>query len=197
MPNPTDELDLDITRPFRIRWTRTDCERFEQDGLLVPGKYELIHGDILKKMPQKFPHVFALARLIEWALRAFGTGHVVGQGTIEIDEENLPEPDVAVLTQPLEVLQRLPRAAELALIIEVSDSTLRYDQTTKAQLYAQAEIVEYWIVDVNNRRLVVHREPSEGKFQRVQTYPETESLAPLAAPVHALQIRELFLEKSV
>jgi Uma2 family endonuclease len=78
------------------------------------------------------------------------------------------------------------------LVVEISDSTLGFDLTTKAELYARAGIVEYWVVDVAARRLIVHRDPREGLYRAVTAYAEQESVAPLAAPHSALAVAEAF-----
>lgn len=93
-----------------------------------------------------------------------------------------PEPDVVVLTRPYNELVPRPKANDVRLVVEVSDSTLAFDLTQKARLYARAEIPEYWVLDVANRRLIVHRRPQGGAYQEVVAYAEAESVAPLAAP---------------
>ena len=83
-----------------------------------------------------------------------------------------------------------PQAEDLALIVEVSDTTLRFDLTVKAKLYARASIQEYWTVDINGRRLIVHREPRGGTYQSVTAY--SENVTPLAAPDSPLVVSALF-----
>ena len=193
MPNTTDEREQDLTRPFRIRWIRTDCERFEEDGLLTPGKYELIEGDILKKMPQKRPHVLATSLMISQLNRIFGEPYVQLPGPIDVSPEDNPtsepEPDVTVLTRPLtEFMEANPRPDDIRLLVEISDATRYFDRGTKANLYARAEIVEYWSLDLVQRVLYVHREPREGKYQSVVVYTEAQEIAPLAAPQERLTV---------
>lgn len=67
-------------------------------------------------------------------------------------------------------------------MVEVGDSTLRFDLTVKARLYGRAGIVEYWVLDVAGRRLIVHRGPAAGGYTSVAVYGESESVAALAAP---------------
>ena len=68
------------------------------------------------------------------------------------------------------------------MVVEVSDTSLHFDLTRKAALYARAGIGEYWVLDVAGHRLFVHREPQAGKYQSITEYAEHESVAPLAAP---------------
>jgi Uma2 family endonuclease len=83
------------------------------------------------------------------------------------------------------------------LLVEVSDSTLGFDLTRKAGLYARAEIVEYWVFDIAARRLIVHRDPIAGRYQSVLEYGEQEAVAPLAARDVAVQVRDAFYGPTV
>lgn len=76
--------------------------------------------------------------------------------------------------------------------MEITDSTLRFDLTVKAGLYARAQIVEYWVADLTARRLIVHREPQPGGYRSVVAYSESERVAPLAAPQSELLVRNIF-----
>jgi Uma2 family endonuclease len=80
------------------------------------------------------------------------------------------------------------------LAVEVADSTLRMDLSKKAELYARAGIPDYWILDVQNRRMIVHREPAAGKYVSVVAYREDESVAPLAAPDSEFPVASAFRE---
>ncbi|WP_395094314.1 Uma2 family endonuclease [Armatimonas sp.] len=196
MPTTTYEPELDTTRPFRIRWTRDDCARFERDGLLTPGKYELIEGDILRKMPQKRPHAIALSLTCICLRQIFGDLYVEGPVAIDVSPEDnptsTPEPDLIVLNRPLtEFGESNPRPDDIRLLVEISDATRYFDRGTKASLYARAEIVEYWSLDLVQRTLHVHREPREGKFQSVTVHNEDESIAPLSAQDQAILVSTL------
>jgi Uma2 family endonuclease len=75
-----------------------------------------------------------------------------------------------------------PQPEDVQLLVEISDSTLNYDLSVKAALYARAGIVEYWVLDVNGRRLIVHREPEGDGYLSITVYVEDELVAPLVAP---------------
>ena len=87
-----------------------------------------------------------------------------------------------------------PRPEDLQLVVEVGDSTLGFDLTTKAGLYARAGITEYWVLDVAGRRMIVHRDPQAGRYRSVAAYSEEESVAPMAAPESYLRIGDAFAE---
>ena len=76
--------------------------------------------------------------------------------------------------------------------MEISDSSLALDLGPKARLYARAGIPEYWVFDVNEKCLIVHRDPARGLYQSIRTYGEEETVAPMAAPEHLLRVGDVF-----
>jgi Uma2 family endonuclease len=84
-----------------------------------------------------------------------------------------------------------PRPQDLHLVVEVAESSLGFDLTTKAALYARANIVASWVLDVIGRRMIVHRDPQEGRYASVVAYSSEESVAPLAAPNSPLRIGDV------
>lgn len=104
-----------------------------------------------------------------------------------------PEPDIIVLTRDTVEFKGTtnPSPADLRVVIEVSVMTLAFDLTTKAQLYARAGIQDYWILDVEGRRMIVHRLPSQGRYESVIAYNEDEPVAPLDAPIAKLRVVDL------
>jgi Uma2 family endonuclease len=84
-----------------------------------------------------------------------------------------------------------PRPSEIVLVVEVSDASLRQDLTAKARLYARAGIPEYWVLDVNNRRLHVLRAPREGTYQERFELTENESVSPKERPGDKIAVAAL------
>jgi Uma2 family endonuclease len=157
---------------------------------------ELVEGELISKMGKNRPHAGTLTYVFAWFIEAFGKPFVNAESPIDVaPEDNLtsePEPDVIVLAKPTFEIRANPRPAELRLVIEISDTTLGFDLTTKAGLYARAGIVEYWVFDVTARKLIVHRDPRSGLYQSVTAYNENESAAPLALPAREFPVREAF-----
>jgi Uma2 family endonuclease len=189
----------ELILPRRRLWTRADYERATQLGLFGPEeRLELIEGEIIEKMPQNEPHSTGI-QLGEEAMRAaFPQGHCVRvQLPLALNGKSMPEPDIAVVTGAIrDYAQKHPRTA--LLIIEVADSTLAYDRTTKGALYARAGIAEFWILNLIDRVLEVYRQPGPmagrplGHYYRsVVQYTETDSIAPLAAPAHVIAVASL------
>jgi Uma2 family endonuclease len=78
------------------------------------------------------------------------------------------------------------------LLVEASASSLNHDQQIKLPTYAEAGIQEYWIADLDNERLLVHREPAGARYKSVQTLEGDASISPLAAPDFSLTVRRMF-----
>jgi Uma2 family endonuclease len=93
-------------------------------------------------------------------------------------ERSLPEPDVAVLREwKMEHQSRHPRGDEMLLVIEVSDTTVAFDRSRRAALYAGAGVPEYWVFDLNGRMLVVHREPDGTQYRQTLLHAPEETVS--------------------
>jgi Uma2 family endonuclease len=196
MPQTIEQPMKSIPSPFRIRWTRDDCEDFARRGLLTPGKFELIEGEIIRKAGQKRPHTACVTLLLAWCISVFGVRYVQTQGTINVSPEDTPtsepEPDVFVLNKPIDDFPvEFPGPDDLVLVAEVSDTTRAFDLATKAGLYARAGIIEYWVVDVVGRAVTVHRDPREGRYQDVTQYAADETIATLSRPEARLVVSSI------
>ncbi len=183
--------------PPRKRWTRQECAALEASGLWDQQRLELVQGELISKMGKNRPHVNALVVVQAWLQRVFGEQYVNPEAPIDVAPEdnptNEPEPDLIVLARPSREFRRgNPRPDDLRLVVEISDSTLGFDLTTKAALYARAGIVEYWVFDIAARRLVVHREPLRGLYGSITVYSEKESVKPLASPDHEFRVEDAF-----
>ena len=158
----------------------------EASGLTGQEHLELVEGDLISKMGKKRPHVITVAALNTWLRMVFGERMVHTEAPIDVapadNSSNEPEPDAIVLNQDYSAfLSANPQPRDLLLVVEVSDSTLKFDLTTKARLYARAGITEFWVLDIRGRRLIVHRDPAVGKYASVMEYGEREPASPLAA----------------
>jgi Uma2 family endonuclease len=157
---------------------------------------ELIEGDLIDKRPKKQPHTYALSRVVRRLMAVFES--VYQEAPINVAPEDTPtsepEPDAIVLKPEFAGYRpEQPQPNELALVVEVADTTLHFDLTVKAALYARAGIVEYWVLDLNGRRMIVHREPEAGIYKSVVAYRENERVASLAAPDHHLLVSDVLI----
>jgi Uma2 family endonuclease len=177
----------------RKKWTVCEIEDLMSKGWYPGDGYELIDGELIDKKPGKNnPHVLATMCIQQRLIGIFGFWRVYKDDPVNVDERNEPEPDLTVLRVPLNELGRKPRPEDALLVIEVAASSLRFDLSTKADLYARVEIPDYWVLDVESRRMIVHREPAGGKYSSVTAYSEDESVAPLAAPESPFHVAAAF-----
>jgi len=163
--------------PPRKRWTREECVALEASGIWDQQHLELIEGELISKMGKKRPHTNAMVVLHEWLLRAFGAQYVNQETSMDVasvdNSINEPEPDLIVLSKPSrEIRDQNPQPSEVRLVVEIAASTVRFDLTVKARLYARAGIVDYWVVDIPSRRIIVHRDPQDGQYRSVIAYAE-------------------------
>jgi Uma2 family endonuclease len=178
-------------------WTRADCVTLEASGLWDQQRLELVRGQLISKLGKKRPHVNALVAVQAWLVRTFGVQFVNPAAPIDVAPEDNPtsepEPDLVVLARPSrEFRDANPRPCDLRLVVEISDTTLGFDLTMKAELYARAGIIEYWVVDVAAPRLIVHRDPREGLYNSVTAYGAEETVTPLASPGPEFRVANAF-----
>jgi Uma2 family endonuclease len=198
MPTTVTDLPVQMDPPRKF-WTRAEYEELSS-GVLDGQRLELIQGELINKMGKKPPHVNSVALILEWLFSVFGARFVRQEAPIDVapqdNRSSEPEPDLSVLKRDLSHFARTnPQPDDLHLVVEVADTTLSFDLRTKAALYARAGIVEYWVLDVAGRRMIVHREPQQdGRYASVVAYGADESVAPLAAPGSHFRVSGAFLE---
>ena len=180
----------------RKKWSVSDCKFLTDSGLLEPGSYELIEGEIISKMGQSRRHIMTISRILIALTAIFGQDWLQNQAQIGIgerDEWNDPEPDIAVLLGGVFAYpDREPDpATEVLLLVEAASSSLKGDTTTKAAIYARHGLREYWVVGIAKRELIVHRGPTANGYTDVRTYAETDAVSPLARPGATVRITDL------
>jgi Uma2 family endonuclease len=163
-------------RPLR----RVEYDRLVALGTFDGERIELIRGALRRMSPIGPPHtstVDRLTRLLVLALADFAWVRV--QGSFAADDLSEPEPDFCIF--PLGDYDTA-HPSEAHLIVEVSDSSLDYDRGEKAQLYAACGVPEYWVVNLVERVVEVHREPATDGYRQITTVPKGARLRLLAFP---------------
>lgn len=186
-------------RPGLRRWTRREYARLIDHGFLdEDDPIELLDGLLLVKEQQHSRHRTAVLLAAKAVERAFGEGWFVQtQSPIILDDRSEPEPDVCVVRgSPRDYADAHPTRP--ALVVEVAQSGLTLARGRKAGAYARAGIADYWIVNLIDRVLEVHREPARpGPARRhwgyaaIETLGAGATLAPLAAPSSAIRVGDL------
>jgi Uma2 family endonuclease len=182
----------------RRRFTRAEFYRLIDSGFFeAPERLTLEDGEIVFKMAQNQPHRIAVRKADDALQAAFGGGWCVfPSGPIDIHEYEDPEPDLSVASGSIDDYPEIPRAVSLA--VEISDTTLTKDRGRKASLYAKAGIPDYWIVNLRERCVEVHREPAQDpkqpfgwRYTLIRIVPEGGTVSPLAKPEAAVRVADL------
>lgn len=182
----------------RFRFTLADVFRLQDQGWFREQRVELIDGDILVMAAQKNLHAAAIALANDALSVAFGPGFWVrNQNTLDLAPQSAPDPDLAVVPgSPRGASPDNPTSA--LLVVEVSDSTLKFDRGRKANLYAATGILDYWIINLVDGQLEVRRHPVADAKQRfgyryddVTLLKPGDFATPLAAPQARIAVADL------
>ncbi len=173
--------NTDISLNLRL-WTVADYHRMAETGILDEDeRVELLEGKIIWMSAKGTAHRSAVGRT-DYLLknRLANRAWVSTQDPIQLNQRSEPEPDVAVVQiDPLDYADHHPTPSEVYLIIEVADSSLKFDCETKGKAYAQAGIADYWVLDVVDRQLYVFREPNQEGYQSKVILGEDGRISPL------------------
>lgn len=184
--------------PRAFRWTRDEYYRVAELGVFDGHRVELIDGEVLEMSPPGSPHS-VMVELVRRAVQsAFGSEYWVRtEQPLNLFLDAAPQPDISVVRgEPRDFLDEHPQTA--LLVVEVAESSLDFDSSRKAALYAQAGIDEYWIVNLVDERLDVFRNPVVdanvqfgASFSSTRSFRRGESVSPLAAPQSIVRVAEL------
>jgi len=196
MPAAVEAHSAQLPPAARRKLTRADCQALETAGLLDGERFELIDGELIRKVPKSPLHSLVLLLLMEWLREVFGARHVLQEVSLELgallSPTNQPEPDASVLRRSaLDFRTTSPGPPDLLLVAEVSATTQDYDLGAKAALYAGAGIAEYWVLDLQGMRIVVHRNPVDNRYSSILAYALDEAVSPLAAPAFSIRLQDL------
>jgi Uma2 family endonuclease len=160
----------------------------------IPRKVELIRGELTEMNPAGPIHDDLITYLTNWSARNADPAKtmVTSQTGLDLPEQqSRPEPDLMWL-RTARYRDGHPQSSDVQLAIEVSHSSLAYDLETKRKLYAEANIIEYWIVDSRANCIHVNRDPSDGDYQTCLVRSPGDTLAPLAHESAILTLNDLF-----
>lgn len=179
-----------------LRLSVADYERMVAKGAFdeLTQRIELIGGAIKSMNPAGPVHDDIIEYLTRWSIKSTDeklVGVRVQSGLDLSDFESRPEPDL-VWVKAGRYLRGHPRAEQVLLLIEVADSSLAFDISVKADLYAQAAIPEYWVVDTNAEEVRVHRTPWEGRYKEITTFAAADKISPQCLALATLDLYMLF-----
>lgn len=173
-------------------WTREEYDRLVAAGAFhAEARVQLIQGEIVETTPQSAAHATALRRLQKTLDAVFSEGYDVrAQLPLALGEQSEPEPDIAVVPGSLDDY-RAHHPSTAALVVEIADTTLNFDRSRKQEVYARAQIPEYWIVNLADGMLEVYRDPRGSTYRTALRLTPGQAITPLAAPAAPLKIGDL------
>ncbi len=167
----------------RHRITVDEYYRMAETGVLAPdARVELIEGEVVDMAPIGSRHGSAVKRLLHLLSAQVGQRAIVAvQDPVRLSQRSEPQPDLMLLAPRADFYEQAhPTAADVLLLIEVSDTTARYDRLIKLGLYARHGVREVWIVDLDNRLLRTYRNPQGEIYTEVQETAQPGMLSPQA-----------------
>jgi Uma2 family endonuclease len=140
-------------------------------GILCDRNVELLQGEIVEMAPEGKPHTHLSSNAADYIREALRGQVKVREGNpIPLPDDSEPQPDIAVVQDLGDIyLEHHPYAENIFWLIEYANSSLTKALELKSQVYAEANIVEYWVVNLKRMELVVFTNPAEGKYQQQQT----------------------------
>lgn len=181
--------------PARRLFTREEYRRMGEVGILKEDdRVELIRGEIIERVAPGRRHrafVDNLNQLL--VLRLAGRAIVSVQNPLVIGDHSEPEPDLKILRRrPLSYKEREADEDDVLLLIEVADSSLTYDRSTKLALYAEAGIPEYWVVNCITESIEISRAPEGTRYREVSQVAGDATITLQAFPDVVLTLAEIF-----
>ena len=171
--------------PKRHKLDVFDYHRLGDVGILgEDSRVELIVGELYDMAPIGSDHSGMVNAFNRVLVLACGERAVVGvQNPVRLDKYNEPQPDFAVMLPRQDMYQgRHAGPADILLLVEVANSSLKFDKTVKLPVYARAGIGEVWVVDLVNRTIEAHQVPVDGGYSQTKQYAFGEHVALALAP---------------
>lgn len=181
-------------QPVRLRFSVDEYYKMIEIGLLKEyERAEIIEGELIKKMTIGDRHAMAVNILTRFFVKNVSDDILVSvQNPLRLSDFTEPEPDLVLADLTKFDGKRHPRPEETLLVVEVSDSTLKYDRETKLSLYGEAQIPEVWIVNLQKNIVEIHQKPSDGVYQFVKIFKRGERIVSEMLPGLSISTDEIF-----
>jgi Uma2 family endonuclease len=175
------------------KWTIEQYHELVTTGILDDRRVELLEGDIVEMAPEGMPHAVFCGKTVKYLRNLLGERAEIREThPITLPNNSEPEPDVAIVRSPdTQYLAHHPYPEDIFWLIEYSDSTLAKDLNAKQRIYAQAGILEYWVVNLQASELIIFRGAGNNGYQ-TETKLNTGSISPLSFPDIEVEVRRLF-----
>ncbi len=175
------------------KWSLQDYHQMIDTGLLDDRKVELLRGEIVEMAPEGVFHSSYCRETSKYLRQLLGDRAEVSEAhPITLPNNSEPEPDLAIVKiSPTLYRDRHPQVPDIFWLIEIANSTLVKDLGIKKEIYADAGIPEYWVMNLPESVLVVFRDLTTSGYQS-ETKFNSGTIAPLAFPDLAIDIQKLF-----
>mgnify|MGYP001788121991 CR=1 FL=1 len=175
------------------KWSLDEYHQMIESGLLAERSLELINGEIIEMSPEGVSHSFYCRGTAKYLRLLLGNRAEVSEAhPITLPNDSEPEPDIAIVRSPDTLYQtRHPFPEDIFWLIEIANSTLAKDLGVKRELYAQAGIPEYWVMNLQTSELVIFRDLIDNKY-RSEICLNDGDISPLAFPDLSIDISRLF-----
>jgi Uma2 family endonuclease len=181
------------SEPEPFRFNVEDWHRLGEAGIFhEDDRVELLDGEIIIMSPIGNRHTWALTNLNELFSEQNRRRYFVWTGNpVEADRRSEPLPDIALIPRSLKGSRQHPLTNQVHLIVEISDSSLTYDRGRKLHKYASSGTPEYWIVNLQDDVIEVHRQPVSDTFAQITTHSGGDTITPLAFPDVSIPVAEI------
>lgn len=179
--------------PVKHLFTVDEYEAMGTAGLFHPDqRLELIEGEVVEMAPIGPTHAGTVDRLTQLLVEAVARQAIVRvQGPVRLSDISEPQPDLSLLRRREQFyLDRHPQPRDILLAVEVSDTTLRFDRTTKVPLYARSGVTELWVVDVNAATVDVFTDPGPDGYASSRTLSRGDRIDLTALPGVTIEVSD-------
>jgi Uma2 family endonuclease len=185
-------IEVEISRRL---FTVDEYHRMAEAGIFHPDeRVELIEGEIVEMSPIGPRHAGCVINATRLFITRLGDRIALSpQNPVVIRPRSEPQPDLLLLRpRPISYSREHPTPEDVALAVEVADTTVRFDRLVKARLYARAGIAEFWLLLPNDGTVEIHRAPGPDGYARVTRHGPDQMVSPLAFPDVAFAVSDFF-----
>lgn len=174
-----------------IKWSVEDYHQMIEAGILSKYQCELLAGEIVQMSLEMPIHYNMAKRGVKYLEQLLAQqAEIRFNGPITLPDSE-PEPDIAIVQLPNNKYDiHHPYPEEIFWLIEVANTSFKKDLELKSLIYAKALIPEYWIINLKTKRLIVFRQPEQGKYFFQQEWNQ-ETINPLAFPTIQIKLQDL------
>lgn len=179
---------------LKRKFTVKQYQKMAESGILTEDdRVELLRGEIIEMSPIGRRHAACVNQLVRLFTQLLGTRVIVSpQNPVELDDTSQPQPDIALLQTRADFYESgHPQSSDIFLLVEVADTTVEIDREIKIPLYAEDNIAEVWLIDLNAQCIEVYQQPTPTGYQSIQKFQRGQTLSIQAFPDLEIMVDEV------